>query len=78
VEVILEVAAAGILAVVAAHISRPLIFLQPVAAAYLISPLALHLALVEAAHISPPAYRMVDLLSTPRFTVQRVQQRTML
>ena len=65
--------AAGIPAVVVAHI-----FQHPMAAAHLISPLALHLALVEAAHISPPAYRMVDLLSTPRFTVQRVQQRTML
>jgi hypothetical protein len=71
-EVILEVAAGtreavGVPAVVAAHISR-----QPVAAARLISPLALRLTLVEAAHIFPPAYRTVDLLSTPQFTVLRV------
>ena len=59
--------AAGIPAVVAAHI-----FQRPMAAAHLISPLALRLTLVEAGHISPPAYRTVDLLSTPRFTVQRV------
>ena len=71
-EVILEVAAgtreaaAVILAVAAALIS-----LQP-AAAHLISLLALRLTLVEAAHIFPPAYRTVDLLSTPQFTVLRV------
>jgi hypothetical protein len=49
--VILEVAAAGIPAVEAAHISQPLIFQRPVAAAHLISPLALRLTLVEAARI---------------------------
>jgi hypothetical protein len=41
------------------------------AAAHLISPLAPRLTLVEAAHISPPAYRTVDPLFTPRLTVQR-------
>jgi hypothetical protein len=58
--------AAGIPAVVVAHI-----FQHPMAAAHLISPLAPRLTLVEAAHISLPAYRTVDRLFTPRLTVQR-------
>jgi hypothetical protein len=65
--------AAGIPAVAAAHI-----FQHPMAAAHLISPLALRLTLVEAAHISLPAYRTVDLLFILRFTVLRLQQRIML
>jgi hypothetical protein len=64
--------AAAIPAVVAAHI-----FQHPMAAAH-ISPLALRLTLVEAAHISPPAYLTVDLLFAQRFTVLRLQQRIML
>jgi hypothetical protein len=62
--------AAGIPAVVAAHISRPLIFLHPVAAAPLISPLVPRLTLVEAVHISPPV--QAALLSTLLFMVRRL------
>jgi hypothetical protein len=57
--------AAGIPAVVVAHIFQHLM-----AAAQLISPLAPRLTLVEASHISPPPYRTVDRLFTPRLTVQ--------
>ncbi len=69
--------AAVILAVVAVRISRPLIFLQPVAAEHPISPPAPRLTSVAVVHISPLAYRTAHLSFIQRFTVLRVQQRTM-